>query len=71
MNRTPSKPGAAQRMTGWLSLMPVMAVAGRETARELNLFLAIIFWMLVVQSAAGFFPTLYVWTWPTALCVAG
>jgi len=28
--------------------------------------LAIIFWMLVVQSVAGFFPTLYVWTWPSA-----
>jgi drug/metabolite transporter (DMT)-like permease len=28
--------------------------------------LAIVFWMLVVQSAAGFFPTLYVWVWPTA-----
>jgi drug/metabolite transporter (DMT)-like permease len=28
--------------------------------------LAIIFWMLVVQSAAGFFPALYVWTWPPA-----
>src|SRR6266700_1860316 len=28
--------------------------------------LAIIFWMLVVQSAAGFVPTLFVWTWPTA-----
>jgi drug/metabolite transporter (DMT)-like permease len=26
--------------------------------------LAIIFWMLVVQSAAGFFPSLYVWKWP-------
>jgi drug/metabolite transporter (DMT)-like permease len=26
----------------------------------------IIFWMLVIQSAAGFFPTLYVWTWPPA-----
>ena len=26
--------------------------------------LAILFWMLVVQSAAGFFPALYVWTWP-------
>ena len=29
--------------------------------------LAVIFWMLVVQSAAGFFPSLYVWTWPSAL----
>ena len=26
--------------------------------------LAILFWMLVVQSAAGFIPALYVWTWP-------
>jgi drug/metabolite transporter (DMT)-like permease len=28
--------------------------------------LAIIFWMLVVQSAAGFVPTLFVWVWPSA-----
>jgi drug/metabolite transporter (DMT)-like permease len=28
--------------------------------------LTVIFWMLVVQSAAGFFPTLYVWIWPSA-----
>jgi drug/metabolite transporter (DMT)-like permease len=28
--------------------------------------LAIIFWMLVVQSAAGLLPSLYVWTWPEA-----
>jgi drug/metabolite transporter (DMT)-like permease len=28
--------------------------------------LAIIFWMLAVQSVAGFFPALYVWTWPPA-----
>lgn len=27
--------------------------------------LAIIFWMLVIQGAAGFFPALYVWIWPT------
>jgi drug/metabolite transporter (DMT)-like permease len=26
--------------------------------------LSILFWMLVVQSAAGFIPALYVWTWP-------
>jgi drug/metabolite transporter (DMT)-like permease len=26
--------------------------------------LAILFWMLVVQSAAGFLPALYTWTWP-------
>jgi drug/metabolite transporter (DMT)-like permease len=28
--------------------------------------LTIIFWMLVIQSAAGFFPALYVWIWPSA-----
>ena len=28
--------------------------------------LAIIFWMLVVQSVAGFFPSIYVWIWPSA-----
>ena len=28
---------------------------------------AIIFWMLVIQSAAGLFPALYVWTWPSAM----
>jgi drug/metabolite transporter (DMT)-like permease len=27
---------------------------------------SIVFWMLVIQSTAGFFPTLYVWTWPPA-----
>jgi drug/metabolite transporter (DMT)-like permease len=27
--------------------------------------LSILFWMLVVQSVAGFFPTLFVWVWPT------
>jgi drug/metabolite transporter (DMT)-like permease len=28
--------------------------------------LAIIFWMLAIQSAAGFFPTLCLWAWPSA-----
>ena len=28
--------------------------------------LAILFWMLAVQSVAGFFPALYVWKWPSA-----
>ena len=28
--------------------------------------LAIIFWMLVVQSVAGFFPAIHVWVWPSA-----
>jgi len=33
--------------------------------------LTIIFWMLVIQSAAGFLPTLYVWKSPTAYAGAG
>jgi drug/metabolite transporter (DMT)-like permease len=27
---------------------------------------AIVFWMLAVQSAAGFFPAIYLWQWPSA-----
>jgi drug/metabolite transporter (DMT)-like permease len=38
MNRTPSKPRAALWMAGWLALMLIAAVAGRETMRELNVF---------------------------------
>lgn len=38
MNRTPSKPRAALWMAGWLTLMLIVAVAGRETTRELNVF---------------------------------
>jgi uncharacterized membrane protein len=38
MDRTPSKPKAALWMAGWLCLMLIVAVAGREAARELNVF---------------------------------
>jgi drug/metabolite transporter (DMT)-like permease len=37
-DRTPSKPRAALWVAGWLTLMLVVAIAGRETARELNVF---------------------------------
>jgi drug/metabolite transporter (DMT)-like permease len=37
----------------------------KSLTRTENTF-AIVFWMLVVQSAVGFFPTLYVWVWPSA-----
>jgi drug/metabolite transporter (DMT)-like permease len=50
MDRTPSKPKAALWMAGWLSLMLVMAVAGRESARELN-----VFQIIEVRSVLGFF----------------
>jgi drug/metabolite transporter (DMT)-like permease len=38
MDRTPSKPRAALWMAGWLAQMLIVAVAGRETTRELNVF---------------------------------
>src|SRR5882724_731593 len=38
MDRVPSKPRAALWMAGWLALMLIMAIAGRETTRELNVF---------------------------------
>jgi drug/metabolite transporter (DMT)-like permease len=38
MDRHPSNIKAALWMAGWLSLMVIVAVAGRETTRELNVF---------------------------------
>jgi drug/metabolite transporter (DMT)-like permease len=38
MNKTPSVPRAALWMAGWLALMLIVTVAGRETLRELNVF---------------------------------
>jgi len=38
MDRTPSKLLAALWMAGWLALMLIVAVAGREAVRELNVF---------------------------------
>jgi drug/metabolite transporter (DMT)-like permease len=50
MDRSPSKPKAALWMAGWLSLMLIVAVAGRETTRELN-----VFQIMEVRSVLGFF----------------
>jgi drug/metabolite transporter (DMT)-like permease len=49
MDRPPSKPKAALWMAGWLSLMLIVAVAGRETTRELN-----VFQIMEVRSVLGF-----------------
>jgi drug/metabolite transporter (DMT)-like permease len=38
MTRHPSIPKAALWMAGWLALMLIVAIAGRETTRELNVF---------------------------------
>ena len=43
-----------------ISMALVKSLTRTETA------LAVIFWMLVVQSVAGLLPTLYLWTWPSA-----
>jgi drug/metabolite transporter (DMT)-like permease len=49
MSKTASKPMAALWMAGWLSLTLVMAVAGREALRELN-----VFELMEVRSLIGF-----------------
>src|SRR6185295_2995146 len=49
-DRSPSKPRAALWMAGWLALMLVVAVAGREATRELN-----VFQIMEVRSVLGFF----------------
>ena len=43
-----------------------ISVAMMKSLTRTESTIAIIFWMLVVQSAAGFFPALYVWRWPSA-----
>jgi drug/metabolite transporter (DMT)-like permease len=50
MDKTPSKPRAALWMAGWLALMLIVAVAGRETTRELN-----VFQIMELRSILGFF----------------
>lgn len=49
MDRTPSIPKAALWMAGWLSLMIVIAVAGREAMRELS-----VFQVMEMRSVIGF-----------------
>jgi drug/metabolite transporter (DMT)-like permease len=43
-----------------------ISVAMMKSLTRTENTLAIIFWMQVIQFAAGFFPSLYVWQWPTA-----
>ena len=49
MDRTPSKPLAALWMAGWLTLMLVIAIAGREALREIN-----VFQLMEMRSILGF-----------------
>ena len=48
MERTPSKPMAALWMAGWLALMLIVAVAGREALRELN-----VFQLILIRASVG------------------
>lgn len=50
MDRTPSKSLAALWMGGWLALMLVIVVAGREAVRELN-----VFQLMFARTIIGFF----------------
>ena len=42
-----------------------VSIAMMKSLTRTEKTLAIIFWMLVIQSAAGFLPALYVWKWPS------
>src|ERR1700710_379554 len=50
MDRTPSVSKAALWMAGWLTLMVIVAVAGREATRELN-----VFEIMEIRCVLGFF----------------
>jgi drug/metabolite transporter (DMT)-like permease len=43
-----------------------VSVAMMKSLTRTEKTVAIIFWMLVIQSAAGLLPALYVWKWPSA-----
>ena len=43
-----------------------ISVAMMKSLTRTETTVAIIFWMLVIQGAAGFFPALYLWKWPSA-----
>ena len=49
MDRPQSKTLAALWMAGWLSLMLIITVAGREAAREIN-----VFQLMEMRSVLGF-----------------
>ena len=49
MNRTPSKARAAIWMSGWLLQLLIIAIAGREATRELN-----VFQLMELRSSIGF-----------------
>ncbi len=43
-----------------------ISVAMMKSLTRTEFTVKIIFWMIVIQGAAGFFPALYLWQWPSA-----
>jgi drug/metabolite transporter (DMT)-like permease len=43
-----------------------ISIAMMKSLTRTESTVAIIFWMIVIQSAAGFFPAIYLWQWPSA-----
>lgn len=43
-----------------------ISIAMMKSLTRTESTVAIIFWMIVIQSAAGFFPAIYWWQWPSA-----
>jgi len=65
------RPGASEINPGQLIALGAavgfgISIAMMKSLTRTETTLAIIFWMQVIQAAAGFFPALYVWQWPGA-----
>jgi drug/metabolite transporter (DMT)-like permease len=50
----------------WAAVGFGVSVAMMKSLTRTESTVAIVFWMLVIQSVAGLLPTIYVWTWPSA-----
>jgi drug/metabolite transporter (DMT)-like permease len=65
------RPGTSEINPGQLIALAAAVAFGISIAMMKSLTrtestLSIIFWMLLIQAAAGFLPALYVWQWPSA-----
>src|SRR6201994_3336499 len=65
------RPGTAEINPGQLIALGAAVGFGISIAMVKSLTrtestLRILFWMIVIQGAAGFFPALYLWQWPSA-----
>jgi drug/metabolite transporter (DMT)-like permease len=65
------RPGTSETNPGQLIALAAavgfgISIAMMKSLTRTETTLAIIFWMLVIQAAAGFLPALYVWQWPSA-----